>query len=58
MMDSFLRVEISFQEMTLSFQSPGHEQAVHAALKSTEHITVVQFAGAGQADDHDIGRIG
>jgi len=47
-------IEISFQEMTLALQSPGHEKAVHPPLERAQHVAVVQFAGAGHADDLDV----
>ncbi len=58
MIDPLLRVCISFQEMTLTFKSPGHEHAVHTPLKGLQNVHVIQLARAGQTNDLDIGRVG
>lgn len=56
--DAFSGVGISFQEMTLTLQSPGHENAVKPPFQGAQHIIVVQLAGTGQTDDFDVGRVG
>jgi hypothetical protein len=43
-------IGISFQEMALALESPGHENAVYTLLKSPEHKGIVQLAGTWQAD--------
>lgn len=57
MADSLRGIGVSLQEMALPLQSPGNEKAVNAAFKGPQHINMIQFAGAGQADNLDIGRI-
>lgn len=55
LLDSFGGIGISFQEMTLSGQSAGHENAVYAPLEGPHHINLVELAGTGEADDFDAG---
>ena len=56
--DAFGGVEISFQEMTLTLQSPRHEKAVDPPFEGAQHIAVVDLARAGHADDLDVVRVG
>ena len=50
-------VEITFQVMAFAFQSTRHQHTVGAVLESAQHVQHVEFAGAGQLDDLDRGRI-
>ena len=50
-------VEITFQVMTFAFQSTRYQHAVGAVLESAQDIQHIEFAGAGQLDDLDRGRI-
>lgn len=47
MVDSFLGICISFQEMTLPLQSASHKYTVHSSFKGPQEIGLVQFACAG-----------
>jgi hypothetical protein len=58
MIDPLSRIFISFQEMTLTFKSPGHEYSVYTPLKGLQNVHVIQLARAGQTNDLDIGRVG
>ena len=51
--DSSFSFEITFQVMTIAFQSAGHHYAVGAILERTQGIQHVELAGAGQLDDFD-----
>jgi hypothetical protein len=57
-LDSFSGVDISFQEMTLSLQSAGHEDPVHSPPEGAQDVRVIELAGAGQPDDGDTGLVG
>ena len=48
---------ISFQEMALSLQSPGNENAVYPPDKGSEYVQMIQFPRAGQPDDLYIRRV-
>ncbi len=50
-------VEITFQVMTFAFQSTRHQHAVGAVLESAQDVQHVQFAGTGQLDNFDSGRV-
>ena len=43
--------------MTFALQSTGHHHPVGASLERAQHLQHVEFAGAGQLDDLDRGRI-
>ena len=51
--DSPPGVEITFQVMTVAFQSAGHHHAVGAVLERAQGIQHIELAGAGQLDDFD-----
>ena len=55
--DSPAGVEITFQVMTFAFQSTRHQHTVGAVLEGAQDIQHVEFAGAGQLDDLDRGRV-
>jgi len=50
-------VEITFQVMTVAFQSTGDHYTVSAILESSQNIQGIQLAGTGQFDDFDGRRI-
>ena len=43
-------IEITFQVMTIAFQSTCNHHAVRAVLESPQHIQDIQFASARQFD--------
>ncbi len=49
--DPLFGFEISFQEMTLAFQSPGDEHGVGTILKRFEDIEAVNFPRAQESND-------
>jgi hypothetical protein len=55
--DSSAGFEITFQVMTIAFQSAGHHHAIGAVLKRAQSVKDIELAGAGQLDDLDRGRI-
>ena len=48
---------ISFQEMTLPFQSSCNKHPVYPPYHGSKHIIVIKFARAGQPYDYNIMRI-
>ena len=48
---------ITFQVMTGAFQSARDHDAIRAALERLERVQHVEFAGAGQQHDLDVGRV-
>ena len=58
LVDSFLSVKISFQEMTLALKSAGNKNSIHASFKSPEKVYLVKFTGTRQSDNFHIKGIG
>lgn len=48
---------ISFQEMTLPFQSSCNKYAVNTSRQRLQHVEIIQFARAGQPDYFYIVRV-
>jgi hypothetical protein len=55
--DSSFGFEITFQVMTIAFQSACHHHAIGAVLKRAQSVQHIELACAGQLDDLDRRRI-
>ena len=53
LLNSFGGVGISFQEMTLTGKSAGHEDAVNTPLKGPQYINLIELSGTGKPDHFD-----
>jgi len=50
-------IEITFQVMTIAFQSTGHHHTISAILERSQNVKSIQFARTWQLDDFDRRRI-
>ena len=56
-LDSALRYYITFQVMTIPFQSTSNHYAVHTPFKGVEHLHHIEFPRTWDLDDAYIGWI-
>ena len=55
---SIFQAVTQIQEMTFSFQSPSHEDAVDSPLECPQNEKMIYFTAARKPDDPHVGRIG
>jgi len=55
--DALARSEITFQVMTIAFQSARHQHTIRAILERAQYVQRIEFSSARQLDDLDRSRV-